>query len=480
MGTILKTISAAAILLAAVYFRFIYSSPYAATWDQVDFALALDRYDLLAMQPHFPGYPYFILGGMITHIWVDNPVQALSIFNQTIVLSACIPIYFLAKQYIGALPSLMVVMLLQTNSYLSVLSAQPMSEGAAIGVLWWYLWAVYLAFKKNSIWMKLLPLFLFSLLMGIRLSYAPFGLAIVFLWIQDYKESKNMKRIAVFAFAAVLFQSIWIAGLIMSEGSLPGFIKLSYGFIAGHFTSWGGAVTESGEPIWSRLYRLTVQNVGFTGMMSQSYLLLAAAAGVVVWFFMSLNKEARTEFFNRHKLLLSLMLVYFLWNLFAQNIDKPRHSFPIAMLLLFVIFVYLAGKTKKGQIVFIMLAALQLGVSVPLLKEQAESKPAVYQMAEYLDEQGEPLIVYTWEETRVLSYLSVPYDHKRYYSYPYFQKDVSYQEGKTIYLTNHLAEGFEKQGIDLADRLEKTKEFHSNPLFDPVYGEIVLYRLKER
>ncbi len=42
---------------------FVYASPFAATWDEVDFALALDRYDLLAMQPHFPGYPYFILAG---------------------------------------------------------------------------------------------------------------------------------------------------------------------------------------------------------------------------------------------------------------------------------------------------------------------------------------------------------------------------------------------------------------------------------
>ncbi|TXK86803.1 nucleoporin-interacting protein, partial [Parageobacillus sp. SY1] len=46
------------ILLCLFFVEIYYASPYAATWDQVDFALALDRYDLLAMQPHFPGYPY--------------------------------------------------------------------------------------------------------------------------------------------------------------------------------------------------------------------------------------------------------------------------------------------------------------------------------------------------------------------------------------------------------------------------------------
>nr|WP_232467183.1 hypothetical protein [Anoxybacillus flavithermus] len=54
------------IALVVVYIScFVYASPFAATWDEVDFALALDRYDLLAMQPHFPGYPYFIFGGCL-------------------------------------------------------------------------------------------------------------------------------------------------------------------------------------------------------------------------------------------------------------------------------------------------------------------------------------------------------------------------------------------------------------------------------
>ncbi len=71
-------VGTAALLVGAGLY---WASPYAATWDEVDFALALRRYDVLAMQPHFPGYPYFVLGGMAVHAFIANPAKALSILN---------------------------------------------------------------------------------------------------------------------------------------------------------------------------------------------------------------------------------------------------------------------------------------------------------------------------------------------------------------------------------------------------------------
>lgn len=95
------------VMLASLFLLEIYyASPYAATWDQVDFALALDRYDLLAMQPHFPGYPYFVLGGMLIHAFIDNPAKALSIFNVIALFSATIPMVFLLKKHHSTVMSL--------------------------------------------------------------------------------------------------------------------------------------------------------------------------------------------------------------------------------------------------------------------------------------------------------------------------------------------------------------------------------------
>lgn len=56
-----------------------------------------------------------------------------------------------------------------------------MSEGAALAVLWWYMWSVDRAFWTNEFRAQFLPVILFAVLMGIRLSYAPFWIALILL-----------------------------------------------------------------------------------------------------------------------------------------------------------------------------------------------------------------------------------------------------------------------------------------------------------
>lgn len=91
-----------AVIGTVTYLSIIYASPYVRTWDEVDFTLALERFDLLAMQPHFPGYPYFILGGWIINQWIHNGLKALSIFNTLAALSAVLPIFWLARRLSGS------------------------------------------------------------------------------------------------------------------------------------------------------------------------------------------------------------------------------------------------------------------------------------------------------------------------------------------------------------------------------------------
>jgi hypothetical protein len=81
----LKRIFLLGISITAIIIVFVsqlhFINPYTSSWDQVDFALAVKRYDLMAMQPHFPGYPFFILGGKFIHLFMMDPSKALTIFN---------------------------------------------------------------------------------------------------------------------------------------------------------------------------------------------------------------------------------------------------------------------------------------------------------------------------------------------------------------------------------------------------------------
>jgi hypothetical protein len=468
------------LIVFTFFIRFLYSVPFASTWDQVDFVLALDRFDLLAMQPHFPGYPIYIFGGMLVHIFIENPSLSLSVFNGIITVSAAIPMYLLAKRYVDPFSALTAVLFLQSSVYFMILASQPMSEGAAIGGLWWFLWSLKVGLHKNKLRFQLLPLLLFSILMGIRLSYLPFGFGLLFLWWFDYKRNKDLIRLSGFMFLAVLFQMVWVVALIMTEGSLEGFIKLSMAFVTGHFTSWGGTVVDTNEPFFTRLYDLVINNIIYVGMFAKSTILLIGFVGVSIIALLKNKTDEAVILLKKNYVWLTLLLIYLLWNLFAQNVDKPRHSYPITLMLLFLWLVSIIGKHRLLKWAFTGLAMIQLIIGIPILKEQTEKNPAVYQVANHLDQQDEKIVVYTWEETRVFQYLNVPFEHKRFYTYDLFLQDKKYNKNKKIYVTNHLIEGFKEQGIEVSDHLEEVKTFRSNELFDPVYDEITLYWWKDK
>jgi hypothetical protein len=465
--------AAIVLIIAAAIIRFLYTSPFASTWDEVDFALALDEYDIANMQPHFPGYPFFILGGMAIHHWIGNPTQALAILNAALAVTAIFPMYKLARRYVTVTQSFIVVALLQTSSYFSILVTQSMSEGAALSIVWWYMWVLIIAFEQRGFRFQVLPLVLFALLMGIRLSYAPFGIGIMFLLF--CRHNRNTMRVVSLILLAALLQLVWVSALVWNVGGIDGLLKLAFGFVEGHFTEWGGAVTETKEPIVSRLYRLVVTNIVYVGVLSKSLVSGVILALLVAFLVVPKKRHFHREMKWETRLLVAITAVYFLWNLLAQNIDKPRHSYPIVMLFLFLFAVSSVKVRPVSQWLLLVFSIAQLMTGLAFVKEQASQEPATYQLARYLEERKQPLIVYTWEETRVMDYLRVSYEHERFYTYDYYLQDKKYRQNDTIYVTNHLIDGFRKQGARVEGNLKKVAEFRSNPLFDPVYSEIILY-----
>lgn len=469
------------VFLIIVYFRWNYSSSIARTWDEVDFALALNRFDLLAMQPHFPGYPYFILGGMILSHFIHNPVEALSKLNVLMSSLAIIPMFLLFRYYLSVHISFVVSVLVQTITYMWILATVPISEGVAIAILWWFLWSLKLAIEKNSLFYILLPAVLFGFLMGTRLSFLPFGIGLLLLAIYDWKLEQNNRlfRQIVLWFTATLSQLLWVMGLVLSEGSLKGFIELSLSFVDGHFNDWGGTVSSSSMPFLERVYTLITHNLLWVGIFGQSVfittIIIVSAIAVIIKVIG--KKNIKLDLF--HCWLYILIIFYFLWALFAQNIEKPRHISPLIGLIVYVYAFYLFKYLKQSMALLIIsiLVMIQTVHGISIVKEQAKEVPAVYQLIEALENMDdEKFIIYTWEETRVMEYANVPFEHKRIFTYNYFLDEINTQENKNIYVTNRVLEGFKQQGANIEDKVQKIQTFSSNPLFDPVYSEITLYK----
>ncbi|MFJ8256438.1 hypothetical protein ACIQ4Z_04050 [Peribacillus asahii] len=450
---------------------------YAASWDQVDFVLALERYDLMAMQPHFPGYPYFILGGYLIHFFLENKAASLTVFNILFYFSALFPMYKLAREYVSKSYSLLIAAILYSSTYIMVIANQPMSEGAAIAALWWYFWSINHAIKKNRLLSNILPLFVFSILLGIRLSYLPFAIGLLLLFYIKWRNKQyRLRHIIVYLLIAGAFQFIWVVGLVLSEGSIKGFLKLSLAFTSGHFNSWGNTAVSSDVSFLTRLKTIVINNVLWTGISSQ-IIWLAILYAVVIGLFIYSFKWNDIKRDSSMQLAIIMSSSYFIWVVIGQNIDKPRHILPLVIFLLFIMLINILKNSRNTVLLlfFIVLLISQIYHSYTLVTEQAQANPATYQLANYLQSHEQSAIIYTWEETRVLEYVNVPISHKRVKTFEIFLHDISYYPNKKILITNKVVEGFKAQGINVNANIKKIKEFHSNSIFDPVYHDIVLY-----
>ncbi|MBT2688144.1 glycosyltransferase family 39 protein [Bacillus sp. ISL-47] len=460
-------------------YRFCHAVSFAAGWDQVDFSLAISEYDLIKMQPHFPGYPFFILGGMLFFTFIKNPPEALSILNMTMMLLTTIPLFFLARHYLSVNKAALTVMILQSVSYIAVMTGQPMSEGAALAIIPWYLWSLSAAMKKDKVAIGFIPAILLGLLLGVRLSYVVFAAGLIFQWLALFKKQgrKAVPKILVYCFIALMAQLVWVSALAFSTGGFAYLFQLAFGFTEGHFSDWGGTAAVQADPFWETLFLLIGRNLLWVGLGSGNvivFIISMVLAVIAVFKF----KNARDLKRNPQLILMVLLgAFYFLWALFAQNIDKPRHILPLLMLLVF--FIAVISLRNSGKLVNVLIGLFILAQTLTGLyyvRKQAEEIPAMYQLASYLEQKEEKFIVYTWEETRVFQYLEMPFSHKRIYTYPLFLQDIKNREGASIYVTGKAVDGFKQQGAKVEEEFVKVSEFHSEPIFDPVYHHIVLYK----
>ncbi|PFP28670.1 hypothetical protein COJ96_13315 [Bacillus sp. AFS073361] len=460
--------------------QLLYVNPYASSWDQVDFSLAVTRFDLMAMQPHFPGYPLFILGGKFIHLFVNDPSKALTLFNILFYASTVFPIYKLCRSFLSEGYSWLSAAIIYSSSFCIIMVNQPMSEGAALAAFWWYLWSLLFAIKRTNSTFILIPLAMLSLMLGIRLSYLPFSIGILFLFYLKFKNKTiTSVDLIYYCLFGIAFQACWIVALIVSEGSLIGFIKLSLAFTSGHFNDWGGAIETSKISFLERLTKFSWGNIVWTGIAGKSMI-----TAVIFIFFLAaslFHRYKKQEPKPNHPFIQLLYLMfscYFVWGLLGQNIEKARHVLPLIILLVFIICIHLFSKRVSYLILglaFILLGH-QVWKDVILLKAEGTESPAVYKMNEYISKMDQPVILYTWEETRVLQYLNAPYPHKRLETFDFFTSDSKYFRGRTILLTDKVVEGFLTQGHSLDGKIIKVASFQSNELFDPVYHDITLYK----
>ncbi|MBB3069039.1 hypothetical protein FHS14_002026 [Paenibacillus baekrokdamisoli] len=130
-----------------------------------------------------------------------------------------------------------------------------------------------------------------------------------------------------------------------------------------------------------------------------------------------------------------------------------------------------------GALLACCVISLQAAQGGRLAAQQASERPAVYQLADAFTNSSAArnIVLYTWEETRVLEYLRTPIVHRRIESYNYFIADIKANPKATILLTDHVLKGFEAQVGSLQGKVRQVAYYQSQSMFDPVYNQITVY-----
>lgn len=274
--------------------------------DAVNFALALERFDLLLHQPHFPGYPLYVLCARAFAVFVDNPALALALPG----IVFAVPLVLLAyRAFFPALAAaaLFPAALIAVHPLLVEVGGAPGSDGLALALVG----CAFFGLCLRGPWL-LASAALMGLALGVRPSYLPllisFLLAVPFL----ARHGRSALGLASAGLAAGVLA--WLLPFVLWVG-LPTLVQAGTTHVGGHFATFGGASSHglfegAQRALWSA---------------GASLLPLAALVGLLAW-------RRRTMPFRGLVVASLVALPYAGWIVLAQNAEHARHAAPLALL----------------------------------------------------------------------------------------------------------------------------------------------------
>ncbi|MCO5170661.1 MAG: hypothetical protein M9894_30390 [Planctomycetes bacterium] len=318
------------------------------TFDEVGFTLALARYDLLAFEPHFPGYPLAVLLARACH--AAGAAAPYAVAAAALQALAAVALHVaLRRGWPGALAG----GLLALAPVAVIESSRATSDGIAAGLL-----ALGLC---GALAGRALPA---GLLLGAAAAAKP-DLAL-FLSALLAVPRPARPRAALAAGAPLALAVVGAAAGVDGPAALA---LEGTRFLGGHLTDWGGGVATTAALPRPRLALAAAPLLG--GLGGRSSLDLLLAGGVLA------ALAARAPRALRRAVLVA-GLPYALWLLLGQNLANPRHTLPLLPLLALLAGGGL-GRFRPALAAGLALAALLgagSGAARAVAREAARGRPA--------------------------------------------------------------------------------------------------------
>lgn len=446
----------AALGAAAVVLRVIAMGSTLPDHDAVNFALGLDRFDLEAHRPHFPGYPVFLALAWPLRAIGLSPAVALAL--PAVALSAVtVAATGAALLRYGRASALLGAALVATLPGLCVADATPLSDGlgaqlVALGAAALFAGASGAGTTGAPIWGRLpwarLAVVAFALLPGIRASsvlIAAVGLALT---LAGANRRERLVRVGLAAAVA----AAWLAPLVALAGGPAALIDIGARFTRGHFEAWGGTALAAGAPGATERLTLLAHNL-FT-------VLLGPAAAATLGVLLAASRPGRRWTFT----LLALALPYAAWVAIGQNPEKPRHLLPLLPLLVLGAAPATARVGSRLRPALALAPIAIAAVTLPRLVEASRPSPAAQAGAWLAARPPEQLQVYAGEETGVLRFNAPAHRSVLVRDAADVLRDVTDRGNvpRTILVTSGV-----RGAASLPGRLVERARFERSPLVDP-------------
>lgn len=374
--------SALVLLLLCIGSRLLTTIYYIADPDSLRFAYAATDFDLVTLQPHFPGYPVFCFFlQLLTYITGKFSI-AFSIIGGVSTFFVIHYLLMLKQAAKWKMSSLLIAMLVFLNPMIWIMGNRYMPDlaGLAIAVA-----AAYYFYKGREIRRSnLIFIFLAGLLAGTRLSYLPVLLLPV-IW-SLIKRPALLKQLAAGATGVL----IWLVPMILDTGWNK-LVEIAMTHTDGHFNDWGGTIGT--EPSWLQRALVFIESIVADGMGGMwegrhwSMLVFSVLASVLV--LAAVFSRPRAERSAEMMLLAASLFVYTIWVFFFQNIIyNPRHIMPLLIPLL-LLMVKGAQVLIARSIYFsaLVIAALVFNIFITSELIRAHTKPtAIAEASKFLKE----------------------------------------------------------------------------------------------
>jgi hypothetical protein len=344
--------------------------------DSVGFIAGVEDFDIARQQPHFPGYPLFIALAKSLRVLGTDSGWSLEIVD----LACGVVLPFLVARIVamrrGRRAGAWVGLLVSVHPLLVSESWSMRSDIAGLAVLCGSL----VLLGAGRFWLAGLAA---GLLLGLRISYAPFAVGLLF-------GVGGGARCARLVAGGVCGTASWLVPLVLVDGGIE--FGETLRFLHGHFLIWGNTPFGGGASITDWPTAIVSGTLGLEVPVVLSWILvIGVAIGVlgrrgritvaeVPALDVDVGKRAVIG-----RVVAAGGIVYSIWLLFAQNPDATRHVMPITTVVIGAISEVSDRWRPILRITAIGALALSWGVLSFHAIAEARNEPPAVALGRYVD-----------------------------------------------------------------------------------------------